>query len=241
MNELPSGEYFRVVKMDHMPETSLESFFKDSIQRSVIDIKELLKDENDGYLINRISGNRLILNTLDEVRGAIKNYLALPYDDRINITAKALWFFSIIQYGKCYQSNEGWTVMLQSSATLKNEPDEVKEDHKRFMDQRNTFIAHGGKTTGQLAAVLVCQRKEAPNQIDQVAIDTTTATSPYTEDMARLDHLADVTQKYVIDSSYKIERKIFIRLLENNQIINPDLLKYYGLNNSDNTKNKIEF
>ena len=130
--------------------------------------------------------------------------------------------------------------MLQSSETLKTETDEVKADHKRFMDQRNTFIAHGGKTTGQLASVLVCQRKEAPNQIDQVLIDTTTATSPYTEDMARLDHLANVTHKYVIDSSYKIERKIFMRLLENKQIINPELLKYYDLKNSDDTKNKIE-
>ena len=69
MDELPNGEYFRVVKMDRKPDTNLESFFKDSIQRSAIDIKELLNDENDKYLINRLLGYRLILNTIDEVHG----------------------------------------------------------------------------------------------------------------------------------------------------------------------------
>jgi hypothetical protein len=228
MERFKSEKYFQTKGVDRSA-LEIEVPSDDGIQRSLQKIEDVLKGKGSESLINRLSGYRSISVALLQAREAIKSYLVIPEGNEPTIESMSLWSFAIIEYCKCYQKNEGWTVTLEPTATIKNESEEIKKWHKWFMSERHNYVAHGGTSSSHQSSVFLIRRKERPFQIDGVRIQAIMAANPSSESMRNLDHLAEVSLKYVEDNSRDIERKIFLSLLEAKQPVNQELLKNYNL------------
>lgn len=214
-----------------VPVKNIQVCFTDGIPRTAIELKSLLKGSQWEKVINMLSGYRLLENTLLEVQQAIESLLTFPDDEKPTIISTALWAFIVIQYGKCYKKNPGWTVMLQASATIEKESTNLKNGHKWVIEQRDTFVAHGGKTPIQKSLVMVARQDESPNQIDSLHVNSATASLPTRNTLINLNHLAEAAILYVREDIAKIERKIFLSLFDEGHVIHPDLVATLNLKN----------
>ena len=203
--------------------------FKDGIPRSVVDLKNILKGPKTESLLNRRSGYQYIVDALKQVCDACDTYLALPETEKPTINGRSLWSYAVIQYCKCYSRNEGWTVTLEESATIKNESEIMKNGHRWFMDQRHTFVAHGGKSTSQNSIVCVIKRNDSPYQIESTFTHSVIAAAPQDEAIVNLKHLAEIAIKYVEETIPSLERKIFLALIEAGQVLSPELIEKFNL------------
>jgi len=211
------------------PVIKMKMDFPDGIPRTITELKQMLKERKSESIINRLAGYRCIVSALKQVCDGIENYLTISDEDKSKIVGRSLWSFAVIQYAKCYSNNEGWTVTLEASATIKNEPREIKEAHKWFMDQRHSFLAHGGKSYLQQSDVFISQRLEYPFQIDNLICNVATAATPNNHMLEHLKYLSEKTLKYCDERIPDLERKIFILLMENKKPLHPELITHYEL------------
>jgi hypothetical protein len=211
------------------PETELARAFEDGIPRDIVGLSSLFEGRHWESLINRLAGYRCVVDALNQTRSAIKSFLAIPETEKTQITAIALWSYAMTQYCKCYSHNEGWTVTLEPTGTLKNESETVKAGHKWFMNERNTFLAHGGKTPSQKSYAFIGRRKESPHQVDGLLSNTRVAAAPSDATMTELDHLAEVSINYARTKNLEISKEILQKLLDEKYILNPELIEGFNL------------
>ena len=102
------------------------------------------------YLIStpkakRYAGLRLILKDLNLVKSAISELQDLKNKESSNISKRALSFYAVVTYAKCYtEANGGRGVQLNSSDTLKSCTSDLKLLHEKLMAIRNKYVAHAG-------------------------------------------------------------------------------------------------
>ena len=207
----------------------LEATFKDGVPREFINLKKILKGSSCESLINRLSGYSCVQEALKLVCEAVDCYLELPEEKKPETVGRALWSYAVIQYGKCYKKSEGWTVKLEDSATLKDETQIMKDGHRWFIEQRDTFMAHGGKSFAQLSNVFVVRRKGSSGQVDGILANTLTAGGVTDESLKNLKHLAESSLLYVVENTKSLQKKIILELLKTNHPLSSDLLKAHGL------------
>ena len=180
----------------------------DGIERRVI-----YQDKNN-WLIKKIGGARLAREALRFALDAVNKYVGLPDDEKSTVVGNALWYFSIIQYSKCYKQNEGWIVSLDWKQVYKNAA-ELQRNHAEFVNERDTFIAHGGFNYSSDFVVGVHVRKDDPKRIDAVDSFITVKIEPAKGWTEKLKTLIEVTQEHLIQSERKLMDKLLFEMTEN--------------------------
>lgn len=89
------------------------------------------------------AGLRLILKDLKTVLRIIQELKSMSLSSG-SIVKQSLSFYSVVTYGKCFAQADGRGVKLDSKEILKLAPIELISEHKRIIDQRNNYVAHGG-------------------------------------------------------------------------------------------------
>lgn len=65
--------------------------------------------------------------------------------DELADLLKGMYISFVVTYAKCYTKADGRKVKLEAAKILENTP--LKERHLELMEQRHSYIAHGGKTS----------------------------------------------------------------------------------------------
>lgn len=208
-------------------EVQIKRTYQDGIKRDLINLNDVLKDYKYESPKKLLCGYRFVRNTLMEVNEAIAIYLEMSAEERLEMRGRALFSYIVIQYGKCFKPSKGWGVMLQQREVFKR--DEVKiKSHDWFIGERDTYIAHGGKTESQFVTLIVEKRK-ANNQIDNIFVHSLSGVVPEPHALTDLKKLIEEALDYVEKKNFETERIIYNLILENGYTLSSEILEMYKL------------
>lgn len=168
----------------------------------------------NGPLSDQWAGWSQLSGCLQEADEALKSLLEMGDGQENLFMKKTLWFFAVVQYGKAFQNNEGWGgVKLDANVTLGIEGRAMKEGHVEWMESRNGFVAHGGKSGAHGFQTSVLVRSGSPKRIEQLNALIYSAVTPHLSAVRKMRRAIDIHQKWISDHKKVIERKIFVEML----------------------------
>lgn len=101
---------------------------------------------------------------------------AITYRSEIDTDAdmlKAFYISAIVTYGKCFTKADGKKVKLEYKTIFKGDEKELVTLHLEMMDQRHSYIAHGGKTKYETVSPVVVLHPDQVQKEEPILITQT--------------------------------------------------------------------